>query len=175
MQIKKLAKLNLLAGGLVLASCGQLKERTVYRYAETDVLLADVQIKKTVYTPGTMKVYYSGEDQSGMEIRCYDAEFSDLGDDFTYEFQDGLLIVKADFAAKISGLQIGTTKNESFFHLRYLDSKQFAWKVEMLVLDAGWEEWTSDTPSYYTEEEIKEGKGQKPVEHQETYYYIDAE
>ncbi len=175
MQIKKLAKLNLLAGVFVLASCGQLKGRTVYRYAETDVPLADVQIKKTVYTPGTMKVYYSGEDQSEMEIRCYDAEFSDLGDDFTYEIRDDIIIVKADFAEQISGLQIGTTMNQSFICLRYLDSDQFAWKFQMLVMDAGWEEWLSDSPSYYTEEEIKEGKGRKPAEGQETVYYIDAE
>lgn len=167
--------LNLLAGAFVLASCGQLKGRTVYRYAEPSVFPDSFQIKKTVYTPGTMKLYYGGEDLSGMELRCYDAEFYDLGDDFTFEIKDDVIIVKADFADRISGLQIGTTVNDTFYHLRYLDSEQFAWKVEMLWLDAGWSEMVSDTPSYYTEEEIKEGKGQNTEERQETVYYLELE
>lgn len=88
-----------------LTACGGADVRT-YQYPETAVLFDDFQIKKTVYSPGVMKLYYRGGQFKDTPIRCYDANFEDLGDQFEYSFQNGVLTVQADFAEKISGLTI---------------------------------------------------------------------
>ena len=86
-----------------LAACSGADVRT-YQYPETAVLFNDFHIKKTVYSPGVMKLYYRGGQFKDTPIRCYDANFEDLGDQFEYSFQNGVLTVQADFAEKISGL-----------------------------------------------------------------------
>lgn len=160
MQIKKFALLNLLAGMVALTSCGQGQK--VYRYAETSVYFDDIRILKTVYKPGCMKLYYSGEDLSYLPVRCYDDKFLDLGSDFEYSFKKGVLIVKADFAERISGLRMGDGADGIVYHLRYLDSEQFAWMVDELWLDAGWSE-VGDAETYYTEEERTEGRQEHDI------------
>ena len=42
----------------------------------------DFHIKKTVYSPGVMKLYYRGGQFKDTPIRCYDANFEDLEDQF---------------------------------------------------------------------------------------------
>ena len=90
-------------GLLGLAACGGVGERA-YQYPETAVLFGDLHIKKTVYSPGLMKLYYRGGQFKNNPIRCYDANFEDLGDQFEASFKDGVLTVQADFAEQISGL-----------------------------------------------------------------------
>ena len=62
-----------------LTACGGADVRT-YQYPETAVLFDDFQIKKTVYSPGVMKLYYRGGQFKDTPIRCYDANFEELGD-----------------------------------------------------------------------------------------------
>ena len=88
-----------------LVACSGADVRT-YQYPETAVLFNDFQIKKTVYSPGVMKLYYRGGQFKDTPIRCYDANFKDLGDQFEYSFQNGVLTVQANFAEQISGLTI---------------------------------------------------------------------
>ena len=42
----------------------------------------DFHIKKTVYSPGVMKLYYRGGQFKDTPTRCYDANFEDLEDQF---------------------------------------------------------------------------------------------
>ena len=90
---------------LGLTSCGQVDGCT-YPYPETSVLFDDFHITKTIYSQGTMRLYYRGVQFKDNPIRCYDANFEDLGDQFEYSFQNGVLTVQADFAEQISGLTI---------------------------------------------------------------------
>ena len=87
---------------LGLTSCGQVDGCT-YPYPETSVLFDDFHITKTIYSQGTMRLYYRGVQFKGNPIRCYDANFEDLGDQFDHTFRNGVLTVQADFAEKISG------------------------------------------------------------------------
>ena len=79
-------------GLLGLTACGRVNGCT-YRYPETTVLFDDFHIKKTVYRPGVMKLYYRGGQLKDNPIRCYDANFEDLGDQFDHTFQHGVLTV----------------------------------------------------------------------------------
>ena len=72
-----------------LTACGGADVRT-YQYPETSVLFDDFHIKKTTYSPGVMKLYYRGGQFKDTPIRCYDANFEDLGDQFEYSFQNGV-------------------------------------------------------------------------------------
>ena len=90
---------------LGLTSCGQVDGCT-YQYPETEVLFDDFHITKTIYSQGTMRLYYRGVQFKDNPIRCYDANFEDLGDQFDYTFQNGVLTIQADFAEQISGLTI---------------------------------------------------------------------
>ena len=135
------SKVILIAAGLwmgllCLAACGGVGERT-YQYPETAVLFGDLHIKKTVYSPGLMKLYYRGGQFKNNPIRCYDANFEDLGDPFEASFKDGVLTVQADFAEQISGLTIEDKDHDTVYHLRYLDSPQFAWLADTFWLDYG--------------------------------------
>ena len=119
-----------------LTACGGADVRT-YQYPETSVLFNDFHIKKTVYSPGVMKLYYRGGQFKDTPIRCYDANFEDLGDQFEYSFQNGVLTVQADFAERISGLMIEDREHDVVYHLRYLDSSQFAWLADVFWYDDG--------------------------------------
>ena len=101
-----------------------------------------------------MKLYYSGTDLSDSQIRCYDANFEDLGDDFKCGFQKGVLTIRADFAERISGLMIRKSNDSFIFQLRYLDSEQFAWLAQVFAYDEGWSQY-GDTEAYYSAEERK--------------------
>ena len=105
---------------LGLTSCGQVDGCT-YQYPETSVLFDDFHITKTMYSQGTMRLYYRGVQFKDNPIRCYDANFEDLGDRFDHTFRNGVLTVQADFAEKISGLTIEDRAHDIIYHLRYLD------------------------------------------------------
>ena len=124
-------------GLLGLTVCGGVNRRTTYRYPETAVLFDDFHIKKTVYRPGVMKLYYRGKQFKDNPIRCYDANFEDLGDQFKYSFRKGILTIRADFAEQISGLTIEDRDHDAIYHLRYLDSPQFAWLADTFWMDHG--------------------------------------
>ena len=150
------------------AACGRSGERAVYRYTETEVLFRDFHIRKTVYTPGEMKLYYRGGGLKDNLIRCYDADFEDLGDEFEYTLKNGVLTVKADFAERISGLMIDDIDRRSVrYHLRYLDSRQFAWMADIFWYDDGWHE-SGDKEKYYSAEELKEQADKEAAGRQET-------
>ena len=150
---KAFIAIGLLVGTLGLSACGLSGDRVVYQYSKTSVLFDYEHIRKVVYTPGKMKLYYCGMELNESEIRCYDAAFEDLGDDFSYSFKNGVLTVNADFADRISGLTIDDANRSSIiYHLRYLDSPQFAWMADIFWLDAGWQH-VGDKEAFYTEEE----------------------
>ena len=124
---------------LGLTSCGQVDGCT-YQYPETSVLFDDFHITKTIYSQGTMRLYYRGVQFKDNPIRCYDANFEDLGDQFDHTFRNGVLTVQADFAEKISGLTIEDKAHDIIYRLRYLDSSQFAWLADVFWYDEGWSE-----------------------------------
>ncbi len=126
---------------------------TVFQYPETAVYNDEIQVIKAVYSPGQMKLYYRGEDWRKGRVRCYDADFEDLGDEFTYSLRWGVLTIKADFADRISGLTIDDTETGTIrYHLRYLDSAQFAWMADIFWFDDGWQS-VGDADRYYSQEE----------------------
>lgn len=165
-------KIILLSVGLLiclfaLAACGRAGDRVVYQYAETEVLFDDFRVKKTVYTPGKMRLYYEGGDLKDNRLQCYDADFSDLGDEFEAVFRKGVLTVEADFAEEISGLTIYAMDESVIYHLRYLDSSQFAWLAQIFWHDDGWWE-AGDAEAYYTAEELKARADRAEASCQET-------
>ena len=162
-----LVAMGVLASLLALVGCARSGDRVVYQYKETAVLFDDFQIKKTVYTPGKMKLYYKGVYLKDNQITCYDANFEDLGSEFEHAFQNGVLTVKADFADKISGLTIEDRDHDTIYHLRYLDSPQFAWLADTFWYDAGWMEM-GDEEKYYTAEERQEQQNRVNAVRQET-------
>ena len=160
---------------LGLISCGQVDGCT-YQYPETAVLFDDLHIKKTVYSPGVMKLYYRGWQFKDNPIRCYDANFEDLGDQFEYSFQNGVLTVQADFAEQISGLTIEDKDHDTVYHLRYLDSSQFAWLADVFWHDDGWCE-TGDREVYYSAAELQaeaDRKAESQKTAQETFALLEG-
>lgn len=168
---KSLIAAGVLLGLLALAACSRFAVRSddgvTYRYAETDVLYGELRVKKTVYRAGKMKLYYSGTDLSESQIRCYDANFEDLGDDFKCGFQKGVLTIRADFAERISGLMIRKSNDSFIFQLRYLDSEQFAWLAQVFAYDEGWSQY-GNTEAYYSAEERKALEDKAAAERQRT-------
>ena len=153
--------------GLIgLTACGGVGERT-YPYPETAVLFDDFHIKKAVYRPGTMKLYYRGGQFKDTPIRCYDANFEDLGDSFEYSFQNGVLTIRAEFAERISGLTIDDSAHDTIYHLRYLDSAQFAWLADTLWLDYG-RMTMGDEARYYSDAERQAQAERERAAHEQT-------
>ena len=153
-------------GLFCLTACGGADVRT-YQYPETSVLFDDFHIKKTVYSPGVMKLYYRGGQFKDTPIRCYDANFEDLGDQFEYSFQNGVLTVQADFAEQISGLTIEDKDHDTVYHLRYLDSPQFAWLADTFWLDYGMMTM-GDEARYYSDAERQAQAERESAEHEQT-------
>ena len=122
---KTLLAMSILLGLLGFSACGEASNRTVYQYRETEVF-QNFYVKKAVYTPGELKLYYRGGAFKDNTVRCYGADFEDLGDAFAYTFQNGVLTIRADFAEQISGLMIDDPDQSVRYRLRYLDSSQFA-------------------------------------------------
>ena len=149
-----------------LTACSGADVRT-YQYPETAVLFDDFHIKKTVYSPGGMKLYYRGGQFKDTPIRCYDANFEDLGDQFEYSFQNGVLTVQADFAEQISGLTIEDKDHDTVYHLRYLDSPQFAWLADTFWLDYGMMTM-GDEARYYSDAERQAQAERESAEHGQT-------
>ena len=164
--------ISALAGLSVLAACGRVAGATgkqmVYTYADTEVYCNGFHITKTVYVPGEMRLYYSGADElRDNKIRCYGADFADLGDDFTHTFDGSVLTVRSQFADKISGIEIDDADGGLIYHLRYLDSGQFAWMAEELWLDDGWTE-VGNRERYYSTAELKEQEEAAAAKRRET-------
>ena len=151
---------------LGLTSCGQVDGCT-YQYPETSVLFDDFHITKTIYSQGTMRLYYRGVQFKDNPIRCYDANFEDLGDQFDHTFRNGVLTVQADFAEKISGLTIEDREHDVIYHLRYLDSPQFAWLADTFWLDYGMMTM-GDEAQYYSDAERQAQVEQESAEHGQT-------
>ena len=158
-----------------LTACSGADVRT-YQYPETAVLFNDFHIKKTVYSPGVMKIYYRGGQFKDNPIRCYDANFEDLGDQFDHTFRNGVLTVRADFAENISGLTIEDRAHDVIYHLRYLDSPQFAWLADVFWHDDGWHE-TGDREAYYSAAELQaeaDRKAESRKEAQEAFALLEG-
>ena len=149
-----------------LTACGQVDGCT-YQYPETSVLFDDFHITKTIYSQGTMRLYYRGVQFKDNPIRCYDANFEDLGDQFDHTFRDGVLTVQADFAEKISGLTIEDRAHDIIYRLRYLDSPQFAWLADTFWLDYGMMTM-GDEARYYSDAERQAQAERKRAEHEQT-------
>lgn len=162
---KTLLAMSILLGLLGFSACGEAGSRTVYQYRETEVF-QNFYVKKAVYTPGELKLYYRGGAFKDNTIRCYDANFEDLGDQFEYSFQNGVLTVQADFAERISGLTIDDPDQSVRYRLRYLDSSQFASLTDIFWYDAGWSE-TGDAETYYSAEELQAEADRKAAIRQE--------
>ena len=161
-----------LAGLSLLTAChraaGATDKQMVYTYEDTEVYSNGFKVTRTAYAPGEMKLYYSGAGElKDNEIRCYGADFEDLGDDFTHTFDGGVLTVKAQFADKISGIEIDDADGGVIYHLRYLDSRQFAWMAEELWLDEGWIE-VGDRERYYSAAELKAQEEKTAAKRRET-------
>ena len=160
---------------LGLTSCGQVDGCT-YQYPETSVLFDDFHITKTIYSQGTMRLYYRGVQFKDNPIRCYDANFEDLGDQFDHTFRNGVLTVQADFAEKISGLTIEDRAHDIIYRLRYLDSPQFAWLADVFWYDEGWSE-TGDREAYYSAAELQaeaDRKAESQKEAQEVFALLEG-
>ena len=114
-----------------------------------------------------MKLYYRGGQFKDTPIRCYDANFEDLGDQFEYSFQNGILTVQADFAEQISGLTIEDKDHDTVYHLRYLDSPQFAWLADTFWLDYGMMTM-GDEARYYSDAERQAQAERERAEHAQT-------
>ena len=149
-----------------LNACGGADVRT-YQYPETAVLFGDFHVKKTVYSRGVMKLYYRGGQFKDTPIRCCDANFEDLGDQFEYSFQNGVLTVRAEFAERISGLTIDDSAHDTIYRLRYLDSSQFAWLADTLWLDCGMMT-VGDEARYYSDAERQVQAERERAEHEQT-------
>ena len=162
---KTLLAMSILLGLLGFSACGEAGSRTVYQYRETEVF-QNFYVKKAVYTPGELKLYYRGGQFKDNPIRCYDANFEDLGDQFEYSFQNGVLTIRADFAEQISGLMIDDPDQSVRYRLRYLDSSQFASLTDIFWYDAGWSE-TGDAETYYSAEELQAEADRKAAIRQE--------
>ncbi len=160
---------------LGLTSCGQVDGCT-YPYPETSVLFDDFHITKTIYSQGTMRLYYRGVQFKDNPIRCYGANFEDLGDQFDHTFRNGVLTVQADFAEKISGLTIEDRAHDIIYRLRYLDSPQFAWLADVFWYDEGWSE-TGDREAYYSAAELQaeaDRKAESQKEAQEVFALLEG-
>lgn len=157
---------SLWMGLLGLTACGGADVRT-YQYPETALLFDSLHIKKTVYSPGVMELYYRGGQFKDNPIRCYDANFEDLGDQFDHTFRNGVLTVQADFAEQISGLTIEDKDHDTVYHLRYLDSPQFAWLADTFWLDYGMMT-LGDEARYYSDAERQEQAERERTEHEQT-------
>ena len=144
---KTLLAMSILLGLLGFSACGEAGSRTVYQYRETEVF-QNFHVKKAVYTPGELKLYYRGGAFKDNTVRCYGADFEDLGDAFAYTFQNGVLTIRADFAEQISGLMIDDPDQSVRYRLRYLNSSQFASLTDIFWYDDGWSE-TGDAEAYY--------------------------
>ena len=163
---KTLLAMSILLGLLGFSACGEAGSRTVYQYRETEVF-QNFYVKKAVYTPGELKLYYRGGQFKDTPIRCYDANFEDLGDQFEYSFQNGVLTVQADFAEQISGLTIEDKDHDTVYHLRYLDSPQFAWLADTFWLDYGMMTM-GDEARYYSDAERQAQAERESAEHEQT-------
>ncbi len=148
--------ISLLTCFLGLSACKQGSDPVMYSYPET--ALSDAfrirHITKTVYVPGKMKLYYKGANLQGAPVRCFDANFEDLGGEFEPVFEKGVLTIQVDFAERISGLEIEDRDYDVIYRLRYLDSPQFAWLADLFWYDYGWMK-TGDTERYYSEDELE--------------------
>ena len=162
---RTLLAMGILLGLLGFSACGEAGSRTVYQYRETEVF-QNFYVKKAVYTPGELKLYYRGGAFKDNTVRCYGADFEDLGDAFTYTFQNGVLTIRADFAEQISGLMIDDPDQSVRYRLRYLDSSQFASLTDIFWYDAGWSE-TGDAQTYYSAEELQAEADRKAAIRQE--------
>lgn len=158
---------SLWMGLLGLTACGGADVRT-YQYPETALLFDSLHIKKTVYSPGVMELYYRGGQFKDNPIRCYDANFEDLGDQFEHTFRNGVLTVQADFAEQISGLTIEDKDHDTVYHLRYLDSPQFAWLADTFWLDYGMMT-LGDEARYYSDAERQAQAERERAEHAQTH------
>lgn len=123
-----------------------------------------------------MRLYYRGVQFKDNPIRCYDANFEDLGDQFDHTFRNGVLTVQADFAEKISGLTIEDRAHDIIYRLRYLDSPQFAWLADVFWYDEGWSE-TGDREAYYSAAELQaeaDRKAESKKEAQEVFALLEG-
>lgn len=69
---KTLLAMSILLGLLGFSACGEASNRTVYQYRETEVF-QNFYVKKAVYTPGELKLYYRGGAFKDNTVRCYGA------------------------------------------------------------------------------------------------------
>ena len=114
-----------------------------------------------------MELYYRGGQFKDNPIRCYDANFEDLGDQLEHTFRNGVLTVQADFAEQISGLTIEDKDHDTVYHLRYLDSPQFAWLADKFWLDYGMMTM-GDEARYYSDAERQTQAERESAEHGQT-------
>jgi len=134
----------------LLSGCG--KNGVTYKYVNQDKS-AGIVINKSVYLEDELKLYVKADDnnlEGDFNITFYDSEFNAIDEEFTSEYRHGVLSIKGKNINKISGLYID---GRIRYHLRYLDSNEYAILYEHDVTEIGWETY-GDTDKYYTSEEL---------------------
>lgn len=128
-------------------------KKVTYKYEEAEVT-KEFDISKSVYSDDELDIYISGLDDK-FELTCYDKDFQIIDKDFDAKYKNGKYCIKGEGADLISGIQLRS--QSAIFHIRYLDSNQYAVLCEYDATDAGWI-IEGDSEKYYTEEELNEQK-----------------
>jgi len=141
-------------GGLVATLLGVVftlvgcSTGTTYKYSNQDTT-APIVISKAVYTDNELKLYIKGQ-IGDCDVTAFDRDFKVIDEDFTTSYSGGVFSIKGEHAGLISGLYMD---GYCRYHMRYLDSDEYAILYEYDVTEIGWETY-GDTEKYYTEEEL---------------------
>lgn len=131
-------------------------KKVTYQYEEAQVT-NEFKISKSIYSDDELDIYIS-DLGDGFELTCFDKDFQMIDKDFDAKYKNGKYCIKGENADLISGIELRS--QSVIFHIRYLDSNQYAVLCEYDATDAGWI-IEGDAEKYYTEEELNEQKRSK--------------
>lgn len=148
--MKKFAVLVAIILSFALIGCAD--DSTTYVYKNQDELMG-MLITKAVYKDDELRLYI--DDLKGdYSITAFDTQFNVIQSDFDTKYSRGVYTIKGTDAGKISGLYMDGTVR---YHLRYLDSQEYAILCETEATEIGWMT-SGDEEKYYTYGERMEQK-----------------
>ncbi|MDO4189659.1 MAG: C1 family peptidase [Lachnospiraceae bacterium] len=142
---------------IVITFIGCAQNSITYKYNNSDDG-SGISISKSVYTDNELRLYIKGLSDDEPKVCAYDSKFKVITEDFTTEYKNNVLSIKGSNASRISGLYIEGKWNR--YHIRYLDSDEYALMYEVEATEIGWE-LCGDKEKYYTSGELADQQAKK--------------
>lgn len=169
-KIKKIISITFIVGVMLIAvGCTTKKvNSTVCKYEQKSIVNG-LTLSKSVYQDDTLTIYHDGSLSANYEVISVSTDNNNDymdNNEWEYEVNDRKIIITFVDAEDINSIVISDESGNNEYHLRWLNTDQYAALYYVFADDIGMDLCDGDETLYYTDEEL-EARAQKQAKYKQ--------